>query len=306
MTSIAQTQPTRRFRWHKLTPYTFLLPTFALLIALRYIPAVQAIRYSFMEWRGFGDPSYVGIENYVRLFQDRIFLASLRNMAIYTTLRTSLILFMAFIGAELVYSVRSSRLQFFWQIVFIIPMIVPNAVVFLVWGFVFNTQSGIINTLLTNIGLESLTQAWLGQSSTALWSIIFIGFPFMASVPFLIMVSSLQSLPDDVIEASYLDGCDYIRRVWHIDLPLMRGPVALATILVVLEGIRELLPQLILTGGGPGTSTESPANFLYRNAFQYGEFGYASAVGIIMLLIGLTFSFISIRLRYRGASDVEV
>lgn len=296
----------RRFNWQRLTPYWFLLPTFALLIALRYIPAVKAIAYSFMQWKGFGEPSYVGFENYIRLFQDRIFVASLGNMAIYTALRTFLILIMSFVGAELVAGLTSRRMQMFWQVVFVIPLIVPHAVVFLVWGFVYNTHSGIINSLLSTVGLESLAQPWLGQSSTALPSIILIGFPFFATVPFLILVSSLQSLPKAVLEASYLDGCNIVRRIWHIDLPLMRGPLTLSMILLVLEGIRVLLPQLILTGGGPGTSTESPANFLYRTAFQYGEFGYASAVGIIMLIIGVTFSFISIRLRYRGGSDVAV
>ena len=75
---------------------------------------------------------------------------------------------------------------------------------------------------------------------------------------------------------------------------------------LVLEGIQLLTPQLVLTGGGPGTSTESPANLLYRNAFRYGDFGYATAIGVIMLLIGLVFSYFSIRMRYRGAVDVNI
>ncbi len=106
----------------------------------------------------------------------------------------------------------------------IIPMIIPEIVVFLVWGFVFNTQTGILNTLLATIGLESWQQAWLSQSGTALWAVIFIGFPFVASVPFLIFTSSLQGMPREVLEAALLDGSTTFRRVLHIDLPLMRGP----------------------------------------------------------------------------------
>lgn len=291
--------------WNKLLPYLFLAPAFLVLIALRYIPGVSALAYSFTQWKGYGEPVFVGFDNYVRLFNDHIFLDSLRNMALYTAIHTSMVLGMAFFAAEVVFSLPSRRLQTFWQIIFIVPLIVPHTVLFLVWGFVFDTHTGILNSLLSAVGLNELRQPWLGQSSTALGSIMFIGFPFVASVPFLIFVSSLQSLPKDVLEAAHVDGCTLLRRVLHIDIPLMRGPLTLAAILMVLEGIRVLLPQLILTGGGPGTSTESPAHFLYRSAFQYGEFGYATAVGVIMLFLGLVFSYISIRLRYRGAVDVD-
>lgn len=293
-------------KWGNATPYAFILPAFVLLISLRYLPAIMAIYYSFTEWRGFfGSPRFVGLANYTALFKDPVFLAALRNMALYTTLRTGLVIFMAFAAAELVFSLRSRRLQTFWQIVFIIPLIIPETVVFLVWGFVFNTQSGMLNTLLRGIGLGGLAQAWLGQTSTALWSIVFIGFPFIASVPFLIFVSSLQSLPLEVLEAARLDGATAWRRVLSVDLPLLRGPLVLTVILLILEGIRVLLPQLVLTGGGPGTATESPANLLYRTAFQYGDFGSATAIGVVMLVIGLVFSYFSIRLRYQGAVDVD-
>lgn len=288
-------------------PYLFILPAFVLLIALRYIPAVSAILYSFTEWRGFfGSPKFVGIDNYARLFKDPIFLASLRNMAIYTTARTFLVICMAFGTAELVCSLPKRWMQTFWQVVLIVPLVIPDTVVYLVWGFVFNTQRGILNSLLAAFGYEQLQQAWLGQSSTALLSIIFIGFPFVASVPFIIFVSSLQGMPKEVLEAARLDGCTPLRRVWYMDLPLMRGPMALAVILLILEGIRVMLPQLVLTGGGPGSSTESPANLLYRTAFQNSNFGMATAIGVVMLVIGLVFSYISIRLRYQGAVDVDV
>jgi raffinose/stachyose/melibiose transport system permease protein len=171
---------------------------------------------------------------------------------------------------------------------------------------VLNTQNGIINTFLSNLGLAEWRQPWLSQSSTALGSIILIGFPFVASVPFLIFTSSLQGISREVLEAALLDGCSTLQRVFYIDLPLMRGPITLVVILLILEGIRVLLPQLVLTGGGPGTSTESPANFLYRTAFQYGSFGLASAVGIIMLMIGLVFSYLSLRIRYQEAADVDI
>ena len=292
--------------WPKLVPYFFLIPAFLLLLTLRYIPAGSAILYSFTDWNGLRPPDYIGLDNYAELFGDRLFIASLVNTLQYAIFHTALVVFMALLAAELVFSLRSRFLQTMWQIIFAIPLVVPQTVSYLVWGFVFNTQSGLLNTLLENIGLEQFTQPWLGQSNTALWAIIFIGFPFVSSFAFLIYISSLQSLPADIFDASKIDGCTSLQRIWFIDIPLLRGALVLTIILLVLEGIQLLTPQLVLTGGGPGTSTESPANLLYRSAFKYGEFGYATSIGVVMLLIGLIFSYFSIRLRYRGAVDVNI
>ncbi len=299
-------KPRAPFPWVKLVPYLFILPAFTLFVVMRYIPAIQAIYYSFTEWNGIRAATFIGLENYSRLFQDSLFLDALKNMAGYTVMRTLIVVVMAFFAAELVYSIRSTFMQTFWKIAFIIPLVVPGSVVLLVWAFVFNTQSGILNSLLVAVGLGDLQQPWLGQSSTALWAILLVGFPFISSFAFLIYTSSLQSLPSEVLDAARVDGCNTLRRILYIDLPLMRGPIALTVILLVLEGIQVLTPQVVLTGGGPGTSTESPANFLYRTAFQYGKFGYATSVGVVMLLIGFVFSYFSIRMRYKGAADVDV
>lgn len=294
-----------QLRMRKMVPYLLILPAFILFISLRYIPAFSAIFHSFTSWNGVRTPDFVGLENYTRLFSDTVFITSVVNMVVYTGIRTLLTVVLAFTAAELVFRIPSVLMQSFWKILFIIPLIVPNTVNLLVWGFFFNTQNGILNTFLSSIGLEALRQPWLGQSSTALWSIIFIGFPFVASFAFLIYVSSLQSVPSEVLDAARVDGCGFWRRIISIDVPLMRGPIALTVILLVIEGINMLQPQLVLTSGGPGTATESPAHFLYRSAFQYRQFGYASAVGVIMLLIGLGFSAYSIYLRYKGAADVD-
>lgn len=289
-----------------LVPYLFLIPAFLLLFALRYLPAFNAILYSFTDWNGLRAPEYIALKNYTDLFNDRLFVASLSNILIYTLVHTTLVVGMAFFAAELVVSLRNRLLQTLWQIIFVVPLVVPGTVTYLVWGFVFNAQNGLLNTFLASIGLEAWQQPWLGQSSTSLLSIAFIGFPFVSSFAFLVYTSSLQSLPSEVFDAAKIDGCTVLQRILLIDVPLLRGAFVLTIILLVLEGIQLLTPQLVLTGGGPGTSTESPANLLYRSAFRYGDFGYATAIGVIMLIIGLGFSYFSIRLRYRGAVDVNI
>ena len=297
--------PKRTFNWMRVIPYFFILPTFVLLIAVRYVPTASAIWHSFTDWDGITQARYTGLKNYLELFRDQVFVASLRNMTLYTVVRTVVVTVLSFFAAELVYSVPSRRLQTLWKVIFIVPMVIPGTVGYLVWAFVYNTQDGILNRLMGALGFESLQRAWLGESVTALWALIFIGFPFIASFSFLIYVSSLQNLSAQVMDAACVDGCGPWRRVFAIDIPLMRGPLALTIILLVLDGIQVLMPQLVLTGGGPGTATESPASYLYRSAFHYGEFGYATAIGVVMLAIGLVFSYFSIRLRYRGAADVE-
>jgi ABC-type sugar transport system permease subunit len=215
------------------------------------------------------------------------------------------VLLFAFIAAELIFSIRNERVRMFWKIAFVIPLVVPRSVVYLMWAFIYDPQVGLVNEVLHLVGLDGLRQPWLGQSSTSLASLAFIGFPFVASLAFLIFVASLEGLPRDIIETAELEGCPVWKRIFNVDLPMLRGGFIFVAVLLILEGIQTTEPQLILTRGGPGTSTELPAYFLYRTAFEYSQFGKACAVGVVMLGVGLVFTILSLWLRYRSAYDVD-
>jgi raffinose/stachyose/melibiose transport system permease protein len=292
------------YYFNRYLPWVLLAPVLIHLIIFRYIPTFSAFYYSLTKWNGIRASRFVGFRNYTDLFEDYVFLEGLRNMAIYTSLRLVLLIAFAFIAAELVFSFKSARVRTFWKIVFVIPLVVPISVTYLLWGFVFEPQSGLLNSILEAVGLGAYTNQWLGTSATALYSIAFVQFPFVAGLSFLVFISALEGISGDVLDACKIEGCGRIRRIFAVDVPMLRGSLIFIGVLIVLGGIQTVEPQLILTKGGPGTATETPGWYVYRAAFQYGEFGLAAAAGVVMVLVGLVFSFYAVRARYKGAYDV--
>lgn len=289
---------------YRYMPWILLAPVLIHLLIFRYYPTFSAFFYSLTDWDGIRIRKFVGFGNYIDLFEDYVFINGLKNMAFYTAVRTVLGLFFALLAAEFVFSFKSAAVRTFWKILFVIPLVVPISVTYLMWGFIFDPHSGLLNTLLQTLGLGQFAQQWLGKSPTALWSLAFIGFPFVSSLAFLVFISALEGISSDVIDACKVEGCGRIRRVFEVDLPMLRGSIIFIGVLIVLSGIQAVEPQLILTGGGPGTATESPGWYVYRAAFQYSKFGLAAAAGVVMVIVGVVFSFYSVRARYKGAYDV--
>src|SRR5258705_3449619 len=126
-------------------PYLFLIPALALLLVFRYFPAFSAIYHSFTDWDGTRPANFVGLQQYRAMFQDEVFLLSLKNIIVYTFARTLISLVMAIIGAELVYNLRSQRAGWLWRIVFTVPLVIPATVVFLIWRRIYAGRLGLVN-----------------------------------------------------------------------------------------------------------------------------------------------------------------
>jgi ABC-type sugar transport system permease subunit len=213
---------------------------------------------------------------------------------------------MAFIAAELVYNLHNRQAQWLWRVVFTLPMVIPATVVLLIWRQIYAARLGLLNEFLRAIGLDQWAQPWLGQPDTALLALMMIGFPLVSGFTFLVISSALLALSSEINEASLLDGCSPLRRVFAIDIPSIIGPMVLVIILGINAGLQEFAPMLIITGGGPVNATQTPGLYLYQSAFTYIKFGYATAIGTVLMIITLAFSFFILRARYRGATDVEV
>lgn len=277
------------------TPYLFLIPIFALLIIFRYYPVFSAVYHSFFFWRPAREIVFVGLDNYVEIFKDGIFWVSMVNILKYTAARILLVIPLAFIGAELVFNLRTERGRYMWKVAYVIPMVIPFTVGYLYWKFFFNPQIGILNNFLILIGWKGLTRAWLGEHSTALWALLSFLFPYVSSLNFLILVSKLQDIPTSVIEASKLDGASIWKRIFHLDIPMVMGGIRLCIILIIMGNMRAFALFFVMTGGGPGSATEVPGLYIYKTAFHYMRFGYASAMGIVLLLIILFLTYLSIK-----------
>jgi raffinose/stachyose/melibiose transport system permease protein len=291
----------RVFRWWA---YLALLPLAIIIGYFAYYPAVSAIFWSFFHWQPAGESTFIGFGNYVAMAGDQIWWSSFRNLGfIFLFAVVSWVL--PLLAAELLISLRSARWQFTMRTLLIIPMAFPGVVTALVWGFFYSPNDGVINQTLKSLGLGALAQNWTGQESTALLSLLFVGFPFIAGLPFLIFYSSLQNIPTEVLEAAQLDGVGRVARFWQIDLPLMASQVRILVFLAIVGTLQYGFVAFVLTSGGPDNATMVPILRMINVAFQGGDWGYSAALSTTLFIITIAISAVVVTARKRGAATAD-
>lgn len=268
-----------------LKPYLFLLPIYVLMIVFKYVPFFNAIVNSFFKWNGGNVREFIGLQNYIDLFHDAQFGKSLINCMIICIAQLAIALTMPLLVAELLFAVRSRKSQYFLRTAITFPMVVPGVVVILLWKWILSGDTGILNNVLTSIGLEELVSPWLGSSKTALFSVLLIGFPWVSGLNFLLYYGALQSIPGELLEAAKLDGANIFHRFFHLDIPMLASQVKLVITLCLINSVQVFETIFILTKGGPGSATMVPSILLYESAFSYKKFGYSAAIGVVMFLL---------------------
>jgi ABC-type sugar transport system permease subunit len=269
--------------------YLFLLPTFALIGVFSYYPAVSALYHAFTDWNGVMMADWIGIQNFREMMRDPVLLASLGNMVKVVVWVLLINMTIPLLVAELIYSLRSLRAQYWYRLAFVLPIVVPWVVTLLVWRFIYDPDMGLFTSILKAIGTTYRTR-WLGDPDIALYCLMFIGFPWAAGTNVLIYTAGLQAIGEQIHDSAKLDGATGLRRVFFIDLPLVLGQIRLIGVLSVIGGIQGYGAQLVLTKGGPGYATMVPGMWMYQTAFDYSRMGYASAIGTSMFIVimGLT------------------
>lgn len=281
--------------WKNRTGYVYLIPVFAMLLLFKYEPFAVAVVKSFYQWNGANVNKFIGWGNYIELFHDQLFYQSLKNVAILAVCGLIANLTFPLLAAVLVFHLRSKRAQHHLRVWFIIPMVVPGIVVIRIWTWVY-AGDGILNHFLQAAGLGSLHHSWLGESGTAIWALVFYNFPWVGgSVVFLIYLAGLMNISAELFEAGTMDGMNVWTRFWHLELPLIRSQIKLVLMLVVIMQIQNFEFPLILTDGGPGNSTLTPALHLYKMAFTYNRMGYASAIGIVIFVLILVLTIVNFK-----------
>jgi len=281
----------RRIRTH-LKAYLFLVPIFISMALFKYIPFFTAIVKSFYDWNGANIDRFVGLANYTRLFQDETFYVSLKNIALFTGSFVVINLIFPLFAAVVITNMVSKKAQNFFKTSFLVPMVVPYIIIFLLWRWIY-MGDGMLNQFLDAIGLEQLQQAWLGDSDLALWSIVFVNFPWIGGIYFLIFIAGMITISPELYEVGKIDGINKWQRFWKIELPLIKNQIRLVVILAFINQFQSFENVLVLTNGGPGFSTLTPALYLYKSGFEYNELGYASAIGVVVFVILVSVTLLS-------------
>jgi raffinose/stachyose/melibiose transport system permease protein len=280
--------------------YLMVLPTMFLVGLFQWYPLLSGLGYTFYRYDGFRS-TWVGLGNFEQMWRDPALRASVGNVLVLLAARVAIVATVPLGVALLIYHLRSERWRYWYRVGFVLPMVVPTVVIYLLWSWILE-YDGVVNTLLRAGGLGAAARPWLGDADLALYAIVAVGFPWVGAFNMLIYLAGLQNIPGEIQDAATTDGAVGLRKVLSIELPLILGQVRLLVILTfisVLEGFESIL---ILTNGGPGTATMVPGLRLYHAAINDFELGYATAIGLVLFFVLFALTLLNMRLL---KSDVQ-
>lgn len=280
--------------------YLLMIPSFAFVVMFSYIPAVSAFYHSFTYWTG-GEAKWAGLANFEMMLRDRYLNASWVNM-IKLTLFSLFTMIIPLFVAVAIFRLRSGAWQYRYRVLFILPAVIPGVVGALLWVN-FLSRDGLVNQVLRLLGLGAFTRPWLGDFDWALYALMFVGFPWPGGTTILFYLAGLMNIPRELIDAVLVDGVNGWQRFWHLELPLVMGQVKLFLVLTVIGHVQGFAGPLIMTRGGPGFATMVPGLHMFYAATQRQQFGYASAIGLVLFV--LIFALTYINLKY-VRSTVEI
>ena len=262
-----------------------LIPAMTPIVVLSVAPLARGIYLGFTDSRAGFDVKthFIGLDNFHRLIHDSLFVNSFKIGLIWAVSVTFVQFCMA-LGLALL---LSQQLRFRWlaRSLALVPWAMPSVVVGIMWKLVFQPQAGVLNELLYRGHLPGSNIDWLSDFTWALPAVILVGVWAGMPQTTVALLAGVQSISDDLHEAAAVDRAGTLRRFWTITLPQLRPVILAITTLDLIWNFNSFGLVYVLTQGGPGHSTELPMLFAYNEAFKYGEFGYASALGEAMVLV---------------------
>ncbi|WP_039075579.1 carbohydrate ABC transporter permease [Bacillus sp. MSP13] len=288
---------------NKTIPYLFLVPALVFLLFV-YIPIVENVFLSLFQWSSFSpEKTFIGLKHYVDLFHDPVFYQALANNVLYAVISIVCQVFGGLILAAVLEDKLVRKWSPFFRTVFFLPVVISMTVIALLFDFIYNPETGILNQLLQAVGLDQLTRAWLGEDSTAMLSVIFVSQWQSVGYIAMLYIVSIQKIPDELYEAARLDGAGKIQQFFHITVPQTKEMSFVAVVMTLTGAFTVFNEPYILTGGGPGNASEVLSTFLYKSAFTKDMMGYASAIATVVLLITLALSLMQMKFFKTGKED---
>ena len=262
-----------------------LIPAFLPIVILSVIPLGRGIYLGFTDSQaGLGVPThFIGLDNFRRLIHDDLFINAFKIGAIWAV-SVTFVQFCLALGLALLLS-QPLRLRWLARSLALVPWAMPPVVVGIMWKLVFQPQAGVLNEMLYRAHLPGSNIDWLSDFKWALPAVILVGVWAGMPQTTIALLAGVQSIRDDLHEAAAVDGATALRRFWTITLPQLRPVIVAITTLDLIWNFNSFGLVYVLTQGGPGHSTELPMLFAYNEAFKYGEFGYAAALGNAMVAV---------------------
>ncbi len=275
--------PTKAGRDQERLGWVLILPTILVVLGIAIYPLLESIRLSFTNYRSSRPDrwEYIGFENYRKLLSDEVFHTAFKNTMVFTV---SSVFFETVLGMIVALTIHSAfKGRGFVRTSMLVPWAIPTVVSSLLWSWMLNDSYGIVNKSLIAMGFDNFRQfSWVGNPNTALFSIVAVDVwkttPFMA----LLLLAGLQVIPDDVYEASRVDGASKMQQFWQITLPLLRPALMVALVFRTMAAFRVF--DIIFVMNSYNTSTMSVSVYAHRELMNNQRLGYGSAISVVIFI----------------------
>ncbi len=276
----------------KLTPYLLVAPYLLHVAVFVAFPVAFSIVLTFHSWNIISPMKYVGFDNYAHLLQDRLFWQSLWNTVRFLLVHIPLQIVIALALAEFLNGPIRGRA--FFRASFFLPVIVSGVVVTILWQQLLGFNAGMINTMLTGIGIAKVP--WLESPDVAMYAIALMATWKNVGLYVILFLVGLQAVPEQYYEAAELEGATHWQQFRYITLPMINPTIFLVVVLSTIGGFSLFIEPYIMTEGGPLNSTLSAVMYIYRQAFQYYHMGYSATLGVCFALLIL--AVVAVQKRY--------
>lgn len=265
----------------RLKPYLYVLPAFMFLFLFTYYPSGYALYRSFFHWNTSNiQPVFAGLHNYRELMQSARFWQVVGNTTLYS---------LAFIGVSTILALflavqinKIIRAGSFFKAVFFYPTMIPMAAGAMIWLFMYLPDYGLINFYLRRFGFDSVN--WLNDRSIALFSVTMVGIWKFTGYYMLLFLAGLRNVPDELMDAAYIEGANGRQRLFDIILPLISSHIFFILIIAIINAMEAVDQIYIMTQGGPSNSTNLIVYFIYQNGFRFWDMGTASALTALLIV----------------------
>ncbi|HEY4202606.1 MAG TPA: sugar ABC transporter permease [Devosiaceae bacterium] len=274
-------------RLDKAMGFILSLPALIIMAVLMLYPLGYAVWLSFVQWKP-KHSSFVGLDNYMRIVTDPIFWTGVGNTLFYTFWNVIFGTALS-IGMALLMN-RPTLLARFLRLAVFLPVIVSSAVSAISWIWLLNADNGLLNQLLELTHISKTGVPWLNSPATAKWSIVMVNIWLGTGLSSMLLLAAMQNTSRELYEAASLDGANAWHRLLDITIPAIRPTLLVVVIIKFIGSFKTFDQVFIMTGGGPLYTTETMLIYLYRQGFEYFDFGFAGAVGVVFFIIVATLS----------------
>lgn len=267
-------------------PYVYMLfviPTVAMYFLFFIYPTITSFVFGFTDWDGLNARQFIGLDNFVNAFKDAEFRSSIWNNLIILLFSCCIQVPLIVVFSLLISNVK--RFQGFYKTTVFMPSILSTSIIGILWGYIYDPDVGLLNNFLNLFGIEPIY--WLAEPKWAMFSILLTNAWQWMGFYIVLILAAILGIPKDIDEAAMIDGATGVQRAWYLTVPLIRPIINVVIMLSIAGALRVVDIVLVMTGGGPAGSTEVMASYMVNKAIKYGDYGYGSALSIIIFVIAL-------------------